>query len=290
MITLDDGVQLYFEEVGGGSRTILVPNGFYFKRDFQFLADDATVVFYDVRNRGQSDSVTDASTLARGIEQDVDDLDAVRRHFGLDRMDLIGHSYIGLMVALYTIRYPEHVGRAVLLSPEKPDPSKQYPPELAYTDATLAEAMAALARMRSAPREGNPEAVCRKFWSVLRPIYVVNPVDADRVDWGRCELANERNFMSYWLGHVAPSIQRLRLTTEDFAGATAPVLIVHGTKDRNAPYGGARDWAARLPNARLLTVPDAAHGPWIEAPDLVFGSIRTFLNGAWPDGAEQLRS
>lgn len=94
--------------------------------------------------------------------------------------------------------------------------------------------------------------------------------------------------MHYWLAHLAPSIECLHLTAEDFAKATAPVLIVHGTKDRNAPYGGARDWAARLPNARLLTVPDAAHAPWIEAPELVFGSIRTFLNGAWPEAAEKL--
>ena len=85
-----------------------------------------------------------------------------------------------------------------------------------------------------------------------------------------------------------PSIRSLKLTAEDFAKATAPVLTVHGTKDRNAPYGGGRDWAALLPNARLLTVPNAAHTPWIEAPDLVFKSIDTFLNGAWPDAAESM--
>lgn len=134
----------------------------------------------------------------------------------------------------------------------------------------------------------DPEAACRKFWSVLRAIYVANPADAERIDWGRCELPNERNFMQYWLEYLAPSIQRLHLTAGDFAKATAPVLIVHGTRDRNAPYGGGRDWAARLPNARLLSIPDAAHAPWIEAPELVFGSIRTFLDGAWPGAAERL--
>jgi proline iminopeptidase len=287
MIRLDDGVRLYYEKLGTGRRTILVPNGIYL-RDFRSIADDATIVFYDVRNRGRSDTVADPSKLARGIEQDVDDLDAVRRHFGAAQVDLIGHSYIGLMAALYAIRYPKHVRRVVLIGAEKPVAAQQYPPELAYTDAIFADAMAQLASMRSEPPQGDPETVCRKFWSALSPIFVVNPADAGRVDWGRCGLPNERNFMSYWLGHVAPSIQRLHLTAEDFARATAPVLIVHGTKDRNAPYGGGRDWAARLPNARLVTVPDAAHAPWIEAPELVFGSIQTFLGCAWPDAAEKL--
>jgi proline iminopeptidase len=246
------------------------------------------VVFYDVRNRGRSDAVTDPSKLARGIEQDVDDLDAVRRSFGVDRVDLIGHSYIGLMVALYAIRYPAHVRRALLIGPQKPDAGKQYPPELAYRDATFTDTMAKLARMRNAVQESDPEAACKRFWSVLRAICVVNPADAARLDWSRCDLPNERNFMHYWRAHVAPSMERLRLTADDFAHATAPVLIVHGTKDRNAPYGGGRDWATRLPHARLLTVPDAAHAPWIEAPELVFGSIRTFLDGAWPETAERL--
>jgi len=39
------------------------------------------------------------------------------------------------------------------------------------------------------------------------------------------------------------------------SGVTTPVLVVHGTKDRSGPYGGGRDWAAMLPNARLVTVP-----------------------------------
>jgi pimeloyl-ACP methyl ester carboxylesterase len=61
-------------------------------------------------------------------------------------------------------------------------------------------------------------------------------------------------------------------------------------KDRNAPYGAGRDWAMQLPDARLVTVENAAHAPWIEAPELVFGSIKAFLDGAWPEAAEQVKS
>jgi pimeloyl-ACP methyl ester carboxylesterase len=34
-----------------------------------------------------------------------------------------------------------------------------------------------------------------------------------------------------------------------------------------------------------LTIDKAAHAPWIEAPDLVFAAIETFLTGTWPDAA-----
>jgi pimeloyl-ACP methyl ester carboxylesterase len=42
----------------------------------------------------------------------------------------------------------------------------------------------------------------------------------------------------------------------------------------------------RLPDARLVTVENAAHAPWIEAPELAFASIQTFLDGAWPEAGK----
>jgi len=69
-----------------------------------------------------------------------------------------------------------------------------------------------------------------------------------------------------------------------------PVLVVHGTRDRHAPYGGGRDWAEVLPDARLVAIHAAAHLPWIEDPEQVFTSVKTFLDGRWPDSAERTRT
>jgi pimeloyl-ACP methyl ester carboxylesterase len=169
-------------------------------------------------------------------------------------------------------------------------PKKQYPAPLSYADAVLADAMAKIGHMMKEPPSGDPEEVCKKFWSVLRAIYVANAADAERIDWGRCHLVNERNFMQYWIAYIMPSIKSLNLTAQEMAKAKAPVLIVHGVKDRSAPYGGGRDWAAQLPHARLVTVENAAHAPWIEAPELVFDSIKKFFDGGWPEAAEDLKS
>lgn len=39
-----------------------------------------------------------------------------------------------------------------------------------------------------------------------------------------------------------------------------------------------------LPNARLVTIDNAAHAPWVEAPDEVFGAIDEFLSDASAKG------
>ena len=284
-ITTPDGVRLFFRTAGSGPKITLIPNGMYFYDDFKVLADSRTLVFYDVRNRGYSDAISDSAKLSRGVYQDVDDLEAVRAHFGAHQVELIGHSYIGLMAALYAVKHPEHVARVLQISPSQPDAATQYPAHLAYTDDVMPAVFSRIGQMQKEARPEDPAEACRQFWSVLRAVYVADPADAGKIDWGRCDLPNERNFMKYWTVHISPSLQNVHLDAQQLAPATMPVLVIHGTMDRSAPYGGARDWAMMLPNARLLTLRNVAHAPWIEAPEPVFAAIRDFLDGRWPESA-----
>jgi proline iminopeptidase len=282
-----DGLRLCYRAVGSGGRIVLVPNGFHMLDAFGPLARARTIVFYDVRSRGLSDAATNDTQRARGIHHDVDDVDVMRVHLGADRVDLIGHSYVGVTVALYAMRFPAHTRRVVQIGPMAPGAPRDYPPHLTNQDGTLAATFAAIRDLEKERAHLDPVAFCRKFWSLLGVIYVVNPADANRVVWSRCELPNERGGMKYWMGSILPSIQALALTDDDVARATAPVLTIHGRQDRSSPYGAGRDWVTLLPNARLLTIDNAGHVPWIEAPDKTLGAVDTFLDGDWPDAAEQ---
>lgn len=276
-VTTDDGLRLWFQTVGSGPQVVVLPNGFHLLEDFSCLAPGRTLVYYDVRNRGRSETVTDPAQLERGIHNDVDDLDAVRRHFRLDRLVLIGHSYMGLMVILYTMKYPAHVDRIVQIGAMGPHHDKPSPADPANADPVLQDVFAKLSALQKERDSYDAVELCRKSWSILRATYVTDPKDADRIRWDRCDLPNERNFMPYWTGAILPSIQSLSLNAEDFAKVEAPVLTVHGTKDRSAPYGGGRDWASLLPNARLLSLEGAGHAPWIEEGPALFAGFETFL-------------
>jgi len=287
-ITTADGVRLFFETLGTGSTTLIILNGFVYLDDFKYLGGQHTLVSLDLRNRGRSDFVSDPSKLKRGIHQDVDDLEAVRQYLGLDQFHLLAHSYAGMPAMLYALKYPSHVNRIVQIGSVPPDASKQYPPELANVDTTLREFFAKVQELEKQRETHDPIEFCKKFWSLLRVIYVANPGDADKIKWERCDLQTELNLMEYWLGYLAPSIQSVKVTANDLAGVHSPVLTVHGTKDRSAPYGGARDWASMLPNARLLTIEGAAHVPWLEVPEQVLGPVQTFLGGSWPAAAQKV--
>jgi len=289
-VTTADGVRLFVQAVGDGDQLVVIPNGYYLFDALERFAGSRTMAFVDPRNRGRSDRIDDRARLERGVRHDVEDIDAVRRHFGPDRVDLIGHSYMGVTVALHAMTYPARTGRVVQIGAMAADPSRVYPAHLTNTDDTLRGVFARIAELQKERPSLDSVVFCRRFWKILRELYVLRPGDADRLGWEPCHLPNELSFMKAFNEYVLPSIQRLDLHDADYAKAAAPVLAIHGRQDRSASYGGGRDWAMRLPNARLVTVDDAAHVPWIENPDKVFSAIDTFLTGAWPADAERVES
>lgn len=59
---------------------------------------------------------------------------------------------------------------------------------------------------------------------------------------------------------------------------TSPTLVAWGEQDPYIPTSFADAYAAAIPNAHLLPVPDGGHWPWIDRPDLV-DTVAAFLNG-----------
>jgi len=289
MISTADGLHLYAEKIGSGPDAILIPQRIYMREYFERLAARRTAIFYDPRNRGLSETITDPDKISRGILHDVDDLESIREHYGFEQMAILSHSYISTAAILYAAAHPQRVTRLVLLGPMPPDPSKQYPVHLQCSDGALEAFQQRVADLRNQASAFKPDELCRKFWALLRALYVADPDKAGDLHWEPCDLPNEVNFMRPFLQYIVPSLAAARPSAGTLSRITAPVLIIHGRKDRSAPYGGGRDWAANLPNARILTIDNAAHVPWIEQPAIVYGAIETFLDGDWPTAAEKVR-
>ena len=270
-----DGVGLFVEKMGAGASTVIIPNSVYMRRDFTRLAGKHTVILFDMRNRGQSG----VGVHPEGVWGDVEDIEAIRAHFGVEQAALIGHSYLGLVVALYAMRYPQRVSRLIQISPAQPALGKPYAPPLSYSDDVLKEVWAGLQAMESQRGVLDPVEFCKKWWALGRRLFVMDPAHIEGIgDWGFCELTNERSFMKHWIGNIVPSLQKLQLKPGDFARVTCPVLTIHGTLDRSAAYGGGAEWADRLPHGRLLTVEGIGHVPWVEAPEVVWPAIESFLS------------
>ena len=294
MLPTPDGTSLCVYRLGQGDRTILLPNAVYLLEHLAWLGRDHTLIAYDLRNRGRSASVRDRELLHRGIHHDVEDLETVRAAYKAEQPHLIGHSYLGLVVVLHAIAYPERAGRIVQIGPIGTDLHRAYPPSLRADDL---EALAGCeeALLVQQLREGGvdvsePEAFCRAWWAFMRKVFVYDPAHADALGNHFCALPNEWpvNMERHLRDNIFPSIERLGPLDEDLAALPNPVLTIHGRNDRNVPFGAAIEWVARLREARLVAVPEAAHMPFLERPEIVQPAIEQFLAGVWPQGSEEI--
>jgi proline iminopeptidase len=291
-VTTHDGLKLSYRKIGSGPNAVMVPLGFLLQQDFARLAGPTrTIVFYDQRNRGRSEAVAPDKL---SIHDEVRDMETLRSHFGFARFNPIGYSYLGLMVVLYAIEHPDRIDRLVQLGPVPMHFDTEYPPNLRADDREEAIGKERLAALEALVKDGLPEREPREFclrqWEATRDVLVGNPARVDQLGDGFCDLPNEWPiaFIRMW-PHRQAEMKQLRIAPEQLALVKRPVLTIHGTRDRNAPYGAGREWAMVLPDARLLTIDGAAHQSWVDAPELVFGAIDRFLSGNWPPGAVVVR-
>ncbi len=284
-VTTSDGVRLHYRKAGRGPVTMIVPLEFALYQPMTQFADVATIIAYDPRNRGLSSRVDDVKMLTIGHE--VSDLEAVRDHFKAEKIVPVGFSYLGKVVVMYAAAHPDRVVRVVQIGPAPNGAMEERAPETDF--GAPPEVLARWKEVREAGGiEKTPREACEAQQAVMRFYLVGSPMNAGRIGKKEtCAMENEwpvnvnRHFATLW-----PTIQGARLSEEQLKKVSMPVLIIHGTKDRNAPYEGGREWASILPNARLVTVEGAAHAAWADDPVAVFGAIRHFLrNGEWPLGS-----
>ncbi|HEX4969792.1 MAG TPA: alpha/beta hydrolase [Steroidobacteraceae bacterium] len=291
-VTADDGVQLYYVKAGHGAQTVILPARLFTFEDFRWLAERYTLIAYDMRNRGKSSRVDDLAKIS--IQADVADLETIRRHFGVEKFHTIGYSYLGLMVVLYALDHPERVERLVQLGPVPLKFGSEYRPEYVAADRQQVIDQHGGARLREL-RERNfhsthPREYCEEEWRVVRFMLIGDTKSVDRLGPGLCDLPNEwpTNLARHLEQHFGGSIRTLDVPRERVAKLQTPVLTIHGTRDRNAPYGAGREWVYLLPNARLVPLQGAAHQSFAERPEEVRSAVSAFLGGGWPAGAEQV--
>lgn len=289
-----DGARIFYRVEGSGADTVVVVHGGpgagmeALRPDMQPLTRAHTVIFYDQRGGGRSELPADTAHLA--ADRHVQDLEAVRRFFGLERMKIVAHSFGPVLVARYAQQHPGRIARMVFLGASGPRRA-----EAAALAMRTAPDTAAQRRMFTAMRglmEGtaaDPVATCREYEAASRAIAAARgePV---RTRGTTCSAPPSAVRYYYrWTARMGPaSFGEWDFTGGALAAVDAPLLVIHGDLDPQA-VAQQRAWAAAVRDGRLLLIPGASKGAHADRPDLVFPAIDTFLSGRWPDGAQVVR-
>jgi len=279
-----DGAALFYRMIGTGPDVLVMIHcgpGMdmgYMVPDFGPLAERHRLLFYDQRGGGRSELLRDDPALYT-VAHHVADLEALRRHFGLERMTLVAHSFGPAIAASYAIAHPDHVARMIFLGPVPPRAGDLWARYGATLESRLSpDERAELGKQEDAMLHGaDPVQACRAYWAIAVKPRVASPDLASRITGDFCSAGAEA--IKSGMGVAAPHTQT-SLGAWDFrpglAAVTAPTLIIHGEADA-IPMDLVEEWTAALPRATLVKIPGASHFPYVERPDLVWPLIEQFL-------------
>lgn len=279
-IPIEDGLRLYYQILGDGEDTLVIPPACTLLEDLRPLAETRRLIFYDPRGRGRSDR--DRLKGRLWSDYQVRDYETVRQFFGLEQMSLLGWSALGGTAAIYAAQHPGRVKRLILMCPISPrHPAPYDDPEgvekKEQSRLSPADAAALREKMASGEHIREPEAFCREFKRLITPMSMGRPEALARMKSDPCALPNE-----WW--HLHHEQNELHVPPESLiydwrelvCKITSPTLILHGLEDL-LPLGSSAEWAALLPNARLVVFEHSGHYPYLEEPERFFEVVEQFL-------------
>jgi proline iminopeptidase len=242
-----------------------------FKRQLTLLRDVAQIVYVDHRGSGRS-RVDDLQTCT--LDNNIDDIERLCQHLGLDRITLLGSSYGGMVAQGFAIRYPARVANLVLVVTA---PSYRF-----LEDARrIVESRGTPDQVRVCQRlwDGSFESMdqLHEYYRIMGPMYSTG-FDPQKFEtgWGR----GIRNFEQLNLGFR--EFLRTFDFTEELSSIACPTLVLAGAHDWICPVEHSRRIAERIPRAHLKVFENSSHMIADDEPDAFLAALRGFLTYASP--------
>lgn len=214
-----------------------------------------------VHFRGAGDSPAATSVEAGSYWHQARDLEALRTHLNLDRLDLVAHSAGTRAAVAYAAQYPDRVANMLLITP----PSAY----LTDTPSDVEEITAhrggdpvfdtAMAAMREGPRFDTQQDF--EQWQA-------RTAPASYAAWTEKEQTHAQ------VGHTPWSTVKAFLSVspppdlhERLATVTARVRIIAGAQDATTGLAPVPAAARLSPNGEAVVIDDCGHYPWVEQPE-----------------------
>jgi pimeloyl-ACP methyl ester carboxylesterase len=260
------GQRIEYYDVGTGPVVVLLHGlGSSAKRDWGKcilpLSAHHRVLAMDQLGFGGSDK----PLIDFGIQTWVDFLGEFLRMENAKDFTLVGESIGGWVAAQYTI---EALGsEGATRSPEAPPK----PARLVLVDAGghrhLAEALVT----------GGPGLSLAGSKALLSAVYFDPARSTDEA--ARAQFALSLSKGDGWTIHSLISNRSIvaECVDDTLSQITIPTLVIWGEHDSLAPLADGKDFATRIPGAKLVVIPDSGHAPGIEHPEAFLGAVLPFL-------------
>lgn len=266
-----NGVETYYERRGDGPPVVFVHGAIVdhtqWAPQLDALADEYTVVAYDVRGHGRTGG---SGRESYSIDLFAADLAALIDALDLDRPAVCGLSMGGCIAMVFATRYPDRLSGLVLADTFGPVP------------LTLGERI-----QREALRLTIPFARLIGYERVEQAmVWLQRRMAGEGVagDYDRIEAIRETgpSMSTAEFAKVIRALSSFDRTAVDLGAIDVPTLALYGEHDAGFVRRQTRSLASLIGHATLLVVPGAGHASNLDNEAFVDGAIRGHLPRVWP--------
>jgi proline iminopeptidase len=241
-----------------------------FKPAMSPLADTMQLVYFDHRGQGRS---AKGDTSRYTLDENVEDMEALRRHLGLGPIVSIGTSYGGMVAMAHAARYPEAVSKLILI-------------------VTAAHGGFVPLAERYVRERGTPDQqrVCERLWAgtfetaaqmaeyyaFMGPLYSLryDPAAAAATR-GRAIHSPDPINKAFGPGGVL----RLFDLRPEITKIAVPTLILAGQHDWICPPEFSEEIHRLIPGSKLHIFANSSHSIRADEPEALNAAIRGFVAG-----------
>jgi proline iminopeptidase len=220
------------------------------------LSDRFRLVYVDLRGSGQSTG--DPADLTFDLL--AEDLEAVRRALGVERIAVLGHSILGVLAIEYGRRCPGSVSHVITAgAPPYGDMARISTQATAFFEQDASEERKQVLRESLAGLTA--DAPLKQHLAAQGPMRFFDPCfDAAPLFEA---MVPRPQLVMHVMGKLAPGWD----VTVDASSLRVPIFLAHGRYDYTVPYLLWEDIPSRLPNATFELFERSGHQPFFEEPD-----------------------
>ena len=260
-----NGTFLYFKIIGEGEPIVFVHGGpgmnhSYFIPHLNTLARDFKIVMYDQRASGKS-AIPSPDSIS--LKYFADDLEAIRKSLGVEKLNLLGHSWGAIPVVYYGILYPDKVKSMVLCNPVPL--SKEFDKEMLENQQKKTSSYDSTDRsiIIGSPdfKAGKPTAYKKLLMFSFRHSFY-RPADYTKLEFDMPDNYLQANRALF------TGLSKDLNQYDFYEGArnfSFPVLIIQGAADA-VPLRASQQAAKNIKKSRLLVIKKAGHFAFIDQP------------------------
>lgn len=237
------------------------------------LGEYSQVVFWDHRGQGRS---------ARGdiakytLDENVEDLEALRIHLGVDRIVSVGTSYGGMVAMAHAARYPHSVAKLLLIVTASHSGFNKRAQEILAQKGTQEQKEIAGQLWTG---ELNSQEAMREFFRTTWSLYSTTFDESKRAKnedaLARCILSPEALNRAFAPGGFLQSYD-LR---PELKNISAPTLILAGRHDWICAPEFSEEIHALISGSRLKIFEKSSHSLRGDEPEEFFATVREFITG-----------